>query len=118
MFRSLLHQALFTVAKSRDDIYEIDQLIGVCREYLLGLALETTRKEIGSGDAKRSLEIAAYFTHCELETVHLQLAIRLAMVQSFKLKNYDTAMRFAQRLLEQGPAPKVAESVLLINLGT
>jgi coatomer protein complex subunit alpha (xenin) len=87
------------------------QIISVCREYLLGLALETARRDLGNdNDPKRALELAAYFTHCQLQPVHLQLAIRLAMVQAFKMRNFGTAKGFALRLLEQGPVPQVASS--------
>ncbi|KAJ3302375.1 hypothetical protein HDV03_005016 [Kappamyces sp. JEL0829] len=111
LFRSILHQATVTVAASTQEAHDITQLIVVCREYLLGLAMETTRKELGNDqDPKRAIELAAYFTHCQLQTVHLQLAIRLAMVQAFKMRNFGTARGFAQRLLEQGPSPQVAAS--------
>ena len=73
--------------------------------------MESSRKELGADqDPKRGLELAAYFTHCQLQTVHLQLTIRLAMVQAFKMRNFGTAKSFAQRLLEQGPSPQVASS--------
>lgn len=77
---------------------------------MIGLALETARRDLGSENPKRAVELAAYFTHCQLQVVHLQLAIRLAMVQAFKMRNFGTAKGFALRLLEQGPAPQVAAS--------
>ena len=87
------------------------QIITVCREYLLGLALETARRDLGNdNDPKRALELASYFTHCQLQTVHLQLAIRLAMMQAFKMRNFGTAKGFALRLLEQGPGAQVASA--------
>ena len=73
--------------------------------------METARRDLGNGDdPKRSLELAAYFTHCELQTVHSQLAMRLAMVQAFKIRNFGTAKGFALRLLELGPVAQVASS--------
>lgn len=113
LFREIIHQAVLTVAKSQSEAAEVLQLIEVCKQYLLGLAIENARRELGPDDAKRGVELAAYFTHCNLQSVHLQLAIRLAMVQAFKLKNYGTAASFATRLLELGPAPAVAQSVSL-----
>ncbi|KAI8894425.1 coatomer WD associated region-domain-containing protein [Globomyces pollinis-pini] len=107
-FRAIVHQALLTVVQNDTESSEIAQLISVCREYILGISIETERKV--TTEPKRAVELAAYFTHCELQTIHLQLSIRQAMVQSFKLKNYGTAMSFAQRLLEQGPSPQVAAS--------
>jgi coatomer protein complex subunit alpha (xenin) len=97
-----------------EDENDVKKVISECREYLFGIAIEKERKE--TNDPKRSIELAAYFTHCNLQTVHLQLAIRLAMVQAFKMKNYGTASKFAERLLEQGPPPQVVSSVnILLN---
>ena len=47
--------------------------------------------------------MAAYFTHCNLQPVHLILTLRTALNLFFKLKNYKTAASFARRLLELGP---------------
>lgn len=74
-----------------------------------------SRKEInpeqGPDAAKRSLELAAYFTHCQLQPAHLQLSLRSAMTLAYKMKNFATASVFARRLLEQNPAPQVAQQV-------
>ena len=56
----------------------------------------------------RLLQMAAYFTHCNLQPVHLILTLRTALNLFFKLKNYKTAASFARRLLELGPRPEVA----------
>jgi len=55
--------------------------------------------------------MAAYFTHCNLQPVHLILTLRTALNLFFKLKNYKTAASFARRLLELGPNPQVAQQV-------
>ena len=55
--------------------------------------------------------MAAYFTHCNLQPVHLILTLRTALNLFFKLKNYKTAASFARRLLELGPKPEVAQQV-------
>ena len=39
-----------------------------------------------AGDIKRSLELAAYFTHCNLQPAHLMLALKTAMALAFKNK--------------------------------
>ena len=86
-------------------------MIGVCREYLVGLATETSRKEIATSDPKRGVELAAYFTHCKLQSAHLVFALRAAMIQAFKLRNFATAKSFASRLLELGPPAQFIDSV-------
>ena len=58
--------------------------------------------------AKRSAEMAAYMTHCELQPSHLINTLKTAQNAFFKLKNYKTASAFAKRLIEMGPKPEVA----------
>lgn len=89
---------------------QLQELVVVCREYLIGLSLETERRRIQEApeSQKRQLELAAYFTHCRLQPAHLSLALRLAMTTFTKAKNYPTAATFAQKLLDLNPAPPVA----------
>ena len=84
-------------------VVQLRELIITCREYLLGLSLEIERRRVQSeqpDNIKRQLELAAYFTHCGLQPVHLVLALRLAMNTFTKAKNTATAAVFAQRLLD------------------
>lgn len=55
--------------------------------------------------------MAAYFTHCNLQPVHMVLVLRTALNLFFKLRNFKTAASFARRLLELGPKPDVAQQV-------
>ncbi|KAH9808223.1 COPI alpha subunit C-terminus-domain-containing protein [Melampsora americana] len=48
------------------------------------------------------------FTHCRLQSVHLVLALQLAMTTFSEAKSYATASTFAKRLLELNPAANVA----------
>lgn len=113
-FKTLLHSLLFTIVNKKEDLEEALQLVQICREYLMGLAIEQQRRSITASDpnnTKRALELAAYFTHCQLQTPHLQLALRQAAKQAFKLKNFKTAAQFSQRLLELAPPKKIADEV-------
>jgi coatomer protein complex subunit alpha (xenin) len=77
----------------------------ICREYLVGLLLETARKEIpreSISDAKRNLEMAAYFTHCEIQPVHKILTLRTAANLSFKNKQMQHCASFCRRCIELG----------------
>lgn len=56
-------------------------------------------------------QMAAYFTHCNLQPVHMVLVLRTALNLFFKLRNFKTAASFARRLLELGPKPDVAQQV-------
>ncbi|XP_067685540.1 coatomer subunit alpha-like [Haliotis asinina] len=110
-FRSILLSVPLLVVDNKQEIAEAQQLIEICREYIVGLSLEAKRKEMPKSnleEQKRVCEMAAYFTHCSLQPVHLILTLRTALNLFFKLKNYKTAASFARRLLELGPKPDVA----------
>ncbi len=109
LFRTILHSVLFVVATKKSELDEIDQLIAMCREYIVGLRMEMSRKELGPDDAKRATELAAYFTHCQIQPTHLQLSLRSAMTLAYKLKNMQSASLFARRLLETAPSAQVSQ---------
>ncbi|CAG9794734.1 unnamed protein product [Diatraea saccharalis] len=97
---------------TKPELTEATQLLQICREYLLGLQMETARKAMPKNtleEQKRTCEMAAYFTHCKLQPVHQILTLRTALNMFFKLKNFRTAASFARRLLELGPRPEVAQ---------
>ena len=74
--------------------------------------METARKELPKSnieEQKRICELAAYFTHCNLQPIHQILTLRTACNLFFKIKNFKTAGSFARRLLELGPKPEVAQ---------
>ncbi|XP_011135745.1 coatomer subunit alpha [Harpegnathos saltator] len=112
--QAILLSVPLLVVDTRQDIAEAQQLIQICREYILGLKMETERKNLPKNtlnDQKRICEMAAYFTHCNLQPVHQILTLRIAANIFFKLKNYKTAASFARRLLELGPKPEHAQQV-------
>lgn len=87
-------------------------VITTAREYLLGVVIEQTRRKLVETDpdnVARSLELAAYFTHCQMQPAHLQLALRSAVQVFKKANNHKTAARFAQRLIDLNPDPKVSQ---------
>ncbi|GAA5941494.1 hypothetical protein JCM10213_006105 [Rhodosporidiobolus nylandii] len=110
IFRTILQSLLLVVTSTAAEAAELQELVIVCREYLIGLSLEIERRRIQDqpDSLKRQLELAAYFTHCRLQPAHLQLALRLAMTTFMKAKNYPTAASFAQKLLDLKPAAPVA----------
>ena len=107
LFTSILHSLLFIIVDSKKEIAEVKELIGLCREYIVGLKLELLRKD--TTDPARQLELAAYFTHCNIQQVHLLLSLRSAMSVAYKVKNFLSASSFARRLLEFDPAKEVAD---------
>jgi len=63
----------------------------------------------------KSLELAAYFTHCKLASSHSQLALRSAMNVFFKAGNVATAAVFARRFIDSNPSdPKAITQVSVL----
>lgn len=111
-FRTILLSVPLLVVDNKQEIAEAQQLIEICREYIVGLSMEMTRKELPKEtfeQQKRSCEMAAYFSHCNLQPIHMILTLRTALNLFFKMKNFRMAASFARRLLELGPKPDVAQ---------
>lgn len=88
-------------AASKQESNDLKEMLDVSREYLIALQLKTALDEANAaGDIARSLELAAYFTHCNLQPSHLVLALKTAMAAAFKNKNFINAASFARRILE------------------
>jgi len=84
------------------------------REYLLGVSIELERRRVAQEEpdnVRRGLELAAYFTHCQLQPPHLQIALRSAGQVFAKAGNAGMAAKFARKLLELNPDPKVVSTV-------
>lgn len=114
-FRSILLSVPLLVVESRQDILESQQLIEICKEYIVGLQMSMAKKDIAKDDEKRSCELSAYFTHLQLQPTHKIMTLKSALNQAFKIKNYKTAISFAKRLLELGPGPDVSQQVSFVN---
>lgn len=109
-FQAMLRRVPLLVVETRAEVDEAKELVSICREYVTGLLCELKRKELAGDEANaaRAAELAAYFTHCRLQPVHLALSLRAAMAAFFKLRNFATAATFARRLLELNPGQKMA----------
>ena len=80
----------------------------------MGVSIELERRHIAQEDpsnVRRSLELAAYFTHCQMQPPHIQIALRSAIGVFAKANNHATAAKFARRLLELNPDPKIVAQV-------
>lgn len=108
-FASLLHMLVFVVAPTRQARTEVEELRDLCREYILGLRMELHKKTLPAQNQIEALELAAYFTHCNLQPIHRMLALRSAMKAAYRIKCYHLAASFASRLLELSPKPEIAQ---------
>lgn len=92
-------------------------MVTLCREYLLGVSVELERRRVAEEEpdnVRRSLELAAYFTHCDMQPPHLQIALRSAIGVFAKANNHATAAKFARRLLDLNPDPKIVAQVSIL----
>ena len=105
-FREILRGTTLTVVEGRQQVGELKELVGICREYLTAIRLELERKK--AAEPSRQIELAAYFTHCNLQQAHTMLSLKAAMTAAFKMKLLTTAGAFARRLLEMTPRPDLA----------
>ncbi|BFZ60889.1 hypothetical protein YB2330_001941 [Saitoella coloradoensis] len=122
LFRTILHTLLLTAVSSQSEAEELTQLVEVCKEYILGLSIELTRREIGTDpeQLKRNLELAAYFTRAKLQPAHKQLALRSAMNSAYKAKNFDSAAKFAhsfEELVNGGGGKALEQARMIIQAG-
>lgn len=110
--RALLHALVLTPAADDAEAASIERLVVTCREYLLGTAIELERRALAQSEPEnvaRNLELAALFTHVQMQPPHQMLALRIAMMESRRVGNLAMAGHFARRLLELTPPPKVAQ---------
>lgn len=116
LFLDILHTIPVVVVDSRKEVDEVKELLGIAKEYTLALRIELKRKEPAlKEDLLRQSELAAYFTHCQLQPTHLKLSLQSAMSICFKAKNYNTAAAIARRLLELNLSPAVATKARQVN---
>ncbi|RID60734.1 hypothetical protein BRARA_F03864 [Brassica rapa] len=109
LFLSILHTIPLVVVESRSEVDEVKELVIIVKEYVLGLKMELKRRET-KDDPVRQQELAAYFTHCNLQLPHLRLALFSAMGVCYKSKNLATAYNFAKRFLETNPVESQAKT--------
>ncbi|KAI6677658.1 hypothetical protein NL676_038454 [Syzygium grande] len=102
LFLCILHTIPLIVVESRREVDEVKELITIVKEYVLAMQMELKRREIKDNPVRQQ-ELAAYFTHCNLQMPHLRLALQNAMNVCYKAKNLATAGNFARRLLDTNP---------------
>lgn len=112
IFRTVLHQLVLTAGANEAEGNEILDLIVLCREYLVGIAVILHQRRLLVEEPEnraRQLELAALFTHAEMQPPHKQLALRTAMNAAQKAGNNKMAGTFAKRLLDLQPSARVAQ---------
>jgi coatomer protein complex subunit alpha (xenin) len=124
IFQGILHALLVNAVASASEVQEARKLITTAREYKIAMAIELSRRSLGSDDQvakspeklKRSLELSAYFTIPKLEVPHRQIALISAMKLAYQNKNLNSALSFANRILANSGAARILEQVRSIVL--
>lgn len=119
IFKGILHTILVNGVASEGEISEAKKLITSASEYAVAMSIELERRKLGTPDKiaedpaalKQSLELSAYFTIPKIEVPHRQLALLSAMQLAAKNKNYNSALSFANRIIANGGASKIVETV-------
>eukprot|EP01094_Clydonella_sp_ATCC50884_P009361 TRINITY_DN1888_c0_g1_i1.p1 TRINITY_DN1888_c0_g1~~TRINITY_DN1888_c0_g1_i1.p1 ORF type:complete len:1247 (-),score=542.11 TRINITY_DN1888_c0_g1_i1:203-3943(-) len=109
-FQYIIRAIALTTVTARSELTEMKELLALSREYIQGIGIEQARKDeqAGSKNVKRICELAAYFSHCNLQPIHLMLSLRSAMNCAYKAKCFKLASSFAQRLIELNPKYEIA----------
>ena len=115
-FTDVLTKIPLVVTGNRQEQNEIKEMLSICREYITAIRIKGAMGE-AAADPVRATELSAYFTHCNLQPVHLLLALRSAMGTAFKHKNYIVAASFARRLLELPDMSSERNADLRVKVG-
>ncbi len=97
-FTRIVHTIPFLVVDKKAQAAEVAELLEICREYILAMRIEMTRKE--EKDATRQAQLAAYFTRCKIQPTHTVLGLRVAIKCTYTAKNFKTCAALCQRVLE------------------
>jgi len=106
-FLNVLQALTLTVVSGRDENSELQQMLTFCREYLIGLRLEETRKEL-KDDPVTQVKLAVFFTHCGIQQPHKILTLKNALRAAYRIENYKLAAGLGKRLLDLNPKPDAA----------
>ena len=107
IFSNIIHSIPLLVLQSKQQVTEANDLITLSKEYILGIELENARKT--TKEAKRQVELAAYFTHINLQPKHLMLSLKSAMKHAYDSKCFLTASIFGKRILQLKPEGELAK---------
>lgn len=108
-FRAILQTTATLAVKTEQEEQQVRKVIDTCHNYVLAFSIELKRRALPSGDTKRNLELAAYFTVPKLRSAHATLPLRVAVVQASNAKNYALASHFAAEYLKVDSSSATAD---------
>lgn len=115
-FREIMYTIFLSRVESDEEEKKHKEILHLCRDYILASSLELTRRKLDPNDVKRNLELAGYFTKINLKSSHKINALKVAMTQFFKHKNYTGALYFADKILDLSTSNSKSDLALKLKL--
>lgn len=112
-FTELLHTLPVLTVEKKAQVAEVLELRNICKEYVTALRLEMARKE--EKDPIRQASLAAYFTQCKLQPVHIILSLRVAIKACYTIKCFKTTAGFCRRVLDLAVSSNQASIQKIVN---
>ncbi|KAI4688317.1 hypothetical protein J4E81_007913 [Alternaria sp. BMP 2799] len=119
VLKSLLQLIMVNVVSSQAEFSDAKKAINTATQYILAMSIELERRKLLNGatdisalsdaDKKRALELSAYFTVPDLEGPHNSIPLSAAMMFAHKNKQLNTALNFANALLDRTGNAKMKE---------
>ncbi|PWA55941.1 Coatomer, alpha subunit, C-terminal [Artemisia annua] len=100
LFLGILHTIPLIVVESGREVDQVRELILTAKEYALAYRWNFIVRIEDSYNHVRQQELAAYFTHFNLQLPHLRLVLMNAMTVCYVRGNLITASNFAKRILK------------------
>lgn len=101
--RDVLHGLTLSIASSKEEEAEMEQVMATAQKYALAMLMETTRRTIsqesGGSQKARELELACLLCCAKLDVTHLLLVVGSAMNVAFRAKNFVLAAHLARRII-------------------
>lgn len=114
MFTTILHTLPLVVVEKNVQVNEVLELKAIAQQYVLAMRIEMERRKTDA-DPVRQAQLAAYFTHCKMQPVHMALALRGAIKAAYKIKCYKSSAGFCRKILELAVASNQSTIANLVN---
>lgn len=109
-FREILY-TIILLSVDKKDVKKCQDIIDVCKNYILAFTIEAKRSTLPPSDVKRNLELASYFTVPKLRSAHTPKQYQVAFQAHYKARNFATASHFAAKFLEVEPQGATAAQI-------
>jgi coatomer protein complex subunit alpha (xenin) len=109
MFQEIMFVIPLLSVASREAAKEIRELLEICKEYVVALRIEISRR--AASDPLKQAELAAVFTECKIQPIHMFFGLKVAIGCAFKVNNFKTAGFFCRKFLEMSQTQRLPKSM-------